>query len=234
MTVVTNIRAVAPALPDVVGYVEAATADRLLGWAWAPGAPAQRASIELRLGDDIVAGTVADLLRPDLASNGIGDGRHAFELVIPPELRDRVAELRVFAQAAGSEPVAIGAAPVADGLSEQVTKLLRGVDMLLNSQRLIHRNLQTALTTQPAGSHSNSEPTTTALARMAEAQAATAEQLSAVERFVVRLDEQLSKLAPTAVKSVATTVPRAAVFALGIAGTALAVSVFGLIRSLGG
>jgi hypothetical protein len=59
------------------------------------------------------------------------------------------------------------------------------------------------------------------------------EQISGVERFVMRLDEQLSRLSPAATQSTAA-IPRLAVWALGVAGTALAVSVFGLVRSLSG
>ncbi|MDR3531682.1 MAG: hypothetical protein P4L90_14170 [Rhodopila sp.] len=233
MSTVTSIRAVAPALPQVVGYVEAFTADRLLGWAWAPANPELRAAIELRLGDAVVANTVADLPRADLASNGIGDGRHAYEIAIPTEIRDRAAELRVFARAGDGEAMPIGAPPAADGLADQVTKLMRGVDMLLNSQRLIHRNLQAALTARP---DTDSDPTATAVARMAELQAGTVAQLAAVERFVVRLDEHLSRLSPTETKSPgsAIRIPRAALWALGVAATALIVSVAGLVRSLGG
>ncbi|MEA2744071.1 MAG: hypothetical protein QOG25_2442, partial [Acetobacteraceae bacterium] len=73
MSTVTNIRAAAPALPELVGYVEAATADRILGWAWAPATPELHAAIEIRIGDTVVANTVADLPRVDLASSGIGD-----------------------------------------------------------------------------------------------------------------------------------------------------------------
>lgn len=234
MSTVTNIRDGAPALPDVVGYVEAATADRILGWAWAPGTPELRAAIELRLGDTVVANTVADLPRADLASNGIGDGRHAYEIAIPLEMRERSAELRIFARAGDGVAVPIGATPAADGLSDQVTKLLRGVDMLVNSQRLIHRNLQAALTAKAAGT--DDEPMAVVLARMAEMQAGTAEQLSSVEQFVVRLDEHLSRLSPTEPKSATGTVrfPAAAMWALGAAGTALLVSIVGLVRSLGG
>jgi hypothetical protein len=233
MTTVTNIRAVASALPDVMGYVEAFTADRLLGWAWAPATPELRAVIELRLGDSVVASTVADLLRTDLASNGIGDGRHAYDLAIPTEVRNRSAELRVFARCGVSAAIPIGAPPAAEGLSDQVTKLLRGVDMLLNSQRVIHRNLQTALT---AAKDPDADPMAAVVVRMSELQAGTEAQISAVERFVVRLDEHLSRLSPAEVKSPVATgrIPTAAVWALGVSGIALVVSIAELVRSFGG
>jgi hypothetical protein len=232
MTTVTNIRAVAPALPEVVGYVEAVATDRLLGWAWAPATPDVRTAIELRLGATVVANAVADLPRADLETNGIGDGRHAFNITIPPEYRDRTAELRVFARNGDGAAVPIGAPPVADGLAEQITKVMRGMDQMLNSQRLIHRNLQTALTAKPADAEAPA-----VLERMAELQAVMVEQLSGVERFVMRLDEHLSRLAPVAPKSASAgtaLIPRVAMLALAVAGTALVVSIVGLVRSLGG
>jgi hypothetical protein len=211
MNTVTNLRAIAPALPEVVGYVEAVTADRLLGWAWMPATPDLRVEVEVRLGAEIIAQTVADLPRADLATNGIGDGRHAFEVAIPVSAKARPSELRVFARAGDGEAVAIGTPPAADGLSEQVTKLLRGVDMLLNSQRLIHRNLQAAL----AGKSEDkpAEP-----------------QLASLERFLMRLDDHLSKL--PSIES-APAFPRFALWALGISGAALLISIFQLARSLG-
>jgi hypothetical protein len=114
-----------------------------------------------------------------------------------------------------------------------VTKLLRGVDMLVNSHRVIHRNLQTALTGTQG---TDEEPMTAALARMAELHAGTEAQLSAVEKFVVRLDEHLSRLSPADVKSpdASRHLPRAAIWALAVSGIALIISIAGLIRSLGG
>ena len=236
MSTVTSIRTAAPALPDVVGYVEAATGDRVLGWAWAPATPELRVSVELRLAEAVVADAVADLPRADLASNGVGDGRHAYEISIPPELRANAAELRVFVRAGGGKAMPIGAPPAAEGLSDQVAKVLRGVDALLNSQRLMHRNLQAALTAKAARADPDDEPIANVLTRMVEMHAGTAEQLSAVERFVVRLDEQLSKLSPGAAQITPTSArfPRVAMWALGVSGMALIVSVAGLVRSLGG
>jgi hypothetical protein len=233
MSTVTNIRTMAPALPEIVGYVEAATTDRILGWAWAPASPELRVAIELRLSDEIVARTVADIPRADLASNGIGDGRHAYDIAIPQDLRSRAAELRVFARVEDGEAFPIGATPAADGLSHQVTKLLRGVDMLVNSHRVMHRNLQTALTSTQT---TDDEPVSAALTRLAELQAGTDAQLTAVEKFVVRLDEHLSRLSPADIKSPdrSRAVPRAAIWALAVSGMALIVSIAGLIRSLGG
>jgi hypothetical protein len=222
-----------PALPSIVGFAEAITTDRILGWAWSPAAPGQRAKIELRLGDDVVAWSVADLPRGDLAGNGVGDGQHAYEITIPEAYRARSAELRVFARAGDTDPVQIGAPPAAEAMSEQVEKLLRGVDMLLGSQRLMHRNLQAALATKPNAANDGKD-ITESVARLADIQASLAEQLGAVERFVLRLDEHLARIAsgsPDSANS-ARRVPRAAILALAVSGAAFLASIVGLIQSL--
>lgn len=231
----TVTRLTPPTLPEVTGYVEAATADRLLGWAWAPGTPSIRAMIELRLGDEIVARAVADQPRPDLASNGVGDGRHAFEIAVPNDYRARIAELRVFARSGDGEALPIGAPPAAEGLSEQIAKLARGVDALVASQRLMHRNLQAALSSRSHGPAESEEQMTT-LARMAEAQTALGEQLATVERFMVRLDEHLAGGIGTkasGARGLAKT-NATAFWALALSGTALLVAIAELARSLAG
>lgn len=230
MTSVTTLRAAEPRLPEVTGYVEAATADRLVGWAWAPASPDQRVRIELRLGETIVARTVADLPRADLLANGVGDGRHAYEVAVPPEFRSRAAELRVFAQLGDKPATPIGAPPAAEELSAQVGKLMQGMDVLVNSQRVMHRNLQAALTGRTASQNGETEAI---LAKVADLQATTAEQMSVMERFVVRLDEQLAKLSDKPAQE-AVALPKAALWALAVASVALVVSVAGLIHSLVG
>jgi hypothetical protein len=120
----------------------------------------------------------------------------------------------VFARSGDGEACPIGAPPDAEGLSDQVAKLLRGVDLLLNSQRVIDRNLQTVLTAKSAA---HAEPVVAALGRMAEPPAGTQARITAVERFVVRLDQHLSRLSSQQVKSPVVTrqIPSTALWALG-------------------
>src|SRR6185312_3910535 len=133
-------------LPGVAGYVEAATADRLLGWAWSPSKPEERVAVEVLLGDAVVARCTADGLRSDLASAGIGDGRHAFDIQLPEEVRGRIAELRVVARRQDGAVLPIGAPPAAEPLSSQLERVLRCIESLAASQRLLHRNVQAILT----------------------------------------------------------------------------------------
>jgi hypothetical protein len=234
MTTVTKLAPVAP--PEVTGYVEAGTSDRLLGWAWAPRTPGIRATVELRLGEEVIARSVADQPRPDLANNGIGDGRHAFALAIPDAYRSRAAELRVFARAGDDEAWPIGAPPAADGLAEQMTKVLRGVDTLIGSQRLMHRNLQAALTAGSGEAESDQQRAAAALARVSELQASLSEQLATMERFVVRLDERLAGMGreqQSAQRNPARPKP-VTLLAIALSGIALIVAVVELARSLAG
>jgi hypothetical protein len=232
---VTQLAPTAP--PQVTGYVEAATADRLLGWAWAPRTPGIRAKVELRLGHEVIASAAADQPRPDLASNGVGDGRHAFALVIPDAYRTRTAELRVFARAGDGDAWPIGAPPAAEGLSEQTTKVLRGIETLIGSQRVMHRNLQAALTSGTKATEEDEQQTAAALARIADLQSSLGEQLATLERFAVRLDERLAGMAgkeAPASRKPAQSKGGAALWVIALSASALIVALFGLARSLAG
>ena len=48
------------------------------GWCWLPSRPSARLRVELLVDDEPVTTLVADRLREDLASSGVGDGRHGF------------------------------------------------------------------------------------------------------------------------------------------------------------
>lgn len=215
--------AATPALPEIAGYVEAFTADRVLGWAWGPRQPGLRVAVELRLGSEAVAHAIADQPRADLASSGVGDGNHAFALTIPHAYRSRTAELSVLARAGDGEPVIIGTPPAAEALADQVARMLRGLDALVGSQRVLHRGLQALA----------SPPDQATFAALAAAQTTMAEQFTVLERFVVRLDERLLALLPS-VTPAGRAMPPATMWALAVAILALAVGVTGLVHSLGG
>lgn len=210
---------------EVAGYLEAVTGAALLGWAWAPGSPAARVTVEAWLDGQAVAAGTADEAREDLARNGIGDGRHAFRLPVPEALRARVAELRLTARLGEGERVPLampdhGAPPgaAADGIAERLDRLQRGVEALGGAHRVMHRMLQTLLT-RPA---SEPEATDTQLR----------EQLATLEVIALRLDDRLSALAAPVPGRGKPLAGRAAWAALALAGLALAGSLWGLVRSL--
>ena len=168
--------------PDVTGYVEAVTETAALGWVWRPGLD-ERLTVELRLGEQTIGRTCADAMREDLARSGIGDGRHAFTLPIPEAMRSRANEMRVFVVREGEAAVALDAPPPPDASADRVAHLQRGVDMLIGSQRLMHRNLQAALLQQPPS---------TALADIAAAQSVLQDSIATVELFAIRLETALA------------------------------------------
>ena len=123
-----------PARPAVQAVIDNATADRLYGWAWDPAAPGRRLAVALRLGAATVATATADLARPDLAGNGVGDGCHAFEFPLLPEWIERRAELAaVVLRADGTEaPVAVRIRRHDD--AKLATHLQRAVESLAAEQ----------------------------------------------------------------------------------------------------
>ena len=223
-----SARAVAPQEgtgPGVVGYVEAMTEKAALGWVWRPGLQ-ERLTVELRLGAQTIAHAVADGMREDLARSGIGDGRHAFTLPIPDAVQSRASELRVFVLRDGGAAVALDAPPAPDTSADRVAQLQRGVDMLIGSQRLMHRNLQAALLQQTPS-------LATPLADIAAAQAELQESIATFELFAVRLEQARAPLARRRPERVQ---PRRGLAAVaGLSSLALVASCWALYRvMLGG
>ena len=72
----------------VEGFVDRIRAGEVRGWALDPNQPSHRIRVVARHDGRIVAETVADLARSDLAREGRGDGRHGFVLRLPRDLRD--------------------------------------------------------------------------------------------------------------------------------------------------
>ncbi len=206
--------------PALAGYVEAVTENAALGWVWSPGR-SDKVSVELRLGTQIVSCAIAGDLREDLARSGIGDGRHAFTLPVPAELRPRVRELRVFALTEGGIATALDAPAAANAVADGATaQLLRGMEVILGSQRLMHRNLQAALLQKgPSVSASLADVTT--------AQVGLQEQIATFELFAVRLEQALLARETTATVPVA---GRALVVVTGVSGLALVTACVALGR----
>lgn len=220
MSAVAALKPASPAQAAVAGYVEATTDTAVLGWAWVPGHGAPL-SVELRLGEAVLSEAVAGELRDDLARSGIGDGRHAFTLPVPETHRARLAELRVVARAPDGAAVPLGVPPAADGLTETLAKLGRGMEMLVGSQRVLHRNLQAALLARAEPGNTQGDP-----ARMEE-------EIATLELFVVRLEQALtaSRLAAAPVR----TEPRWKLGTVaGMAGLALLLSAWSLFHVLPG
>lgn len=175
----------APRPSEIQGVVDNIAAGRVFGWAWNPSEPAERVTIELRLGQQIVAQTLAAHERADLKGAGIGDGCHAFELRLTPELIERRAEIFIVARAADGlevplpilgarRPVAV--VPGAPG-APPAQALARSVQSIAGAQRALSERLAAL-----AG-------------RVPEATAATADlaaRIATLEIWCLRIDERLA------------------------------------------
>ncbi|WP_291295583.1 hypothetical protein [Elioraea sp.] len=207
------------ARPAPVGFVEARTHDRILGWAWDPGRPEARLGIALVDGERIVARTVADQGRDDLARNGIGDGAHAFGFLLDDGLRSRAATLDVAVMGEEGALIRLPSAQ-AEPAAVPIQQMQRGLAALAAGQRALLKAVQA--------------PPADRGAELADALAAIAEQQQRIERavgtlevFVARLDERLAALASAAPRPAARGggfVAAAIIGALGLAalGWALA------------
>lgn len=180
---------------ELQGLVDNATSTRLFGWAWNAARPGERVVVELRLGEETVASTVADRDRRDLAKAGIGDGRHAFELPLKPEWVERRAELAVAVRAAdGAEaslPMRIRRADV-----DPSGTLQKVLEATAAAHRQLREDLREISNRLPgSGGPAASEE---AIGTLAASQSALHEKLETLTLWLARLDERLAAL-PAAV-----------------------------------
>ncbi|TCU31965.1 hypothetical protein [Rhizobium azibense] len=132
------------------GRVDAVDMGRIFGWAFDPMAPDQRLTIRVLLDGKVIAEAVADRNRPDLRRNGIGDGKHAFEIALPDPVHSRANDIVVMARnGSGSEQALRVPQPdeqAAEALiAAPLAKVLDKLDLLMAAQRQLQvsqRSLQ--------------------------------------------------------------------------------------------
>jgi Effector Associated Constant Component 1 len=175
----------APPASDVRGLIDNATADRLYGWAWDAAYPGRRLKVELRLAGEVVANTIADFVRPDLAKLGVGDGCHAFEFPLTSAWSERKAELTAVAFGVdGTEvPIAMRIRRAAEELSGMPGQLQRVVEGMLAEQQQIRGEI--AALREQAGQAPQAVATVQSLAT---AQEEMAKKLQSLELWLTRLD----------------------------------------------
>ncbi|MBL8698395.1 MAG: hypothetical protein JNK67_08480 [Alphaproteobacteria bacterium] len=187
---------------------------RVTGWAWDRRAPSTPVEVEILVDGAPIARGLADRLREDLAQNGVGDGRHAFDIrverplpvdakhrvsaaVVEPGSERRVELLNREApkpRAAGPQTpvVPIGAIPEALG-------------RWLDEFRVVQASLENALigavkqvrTTAHARLSEVSDETqrfSTALESLVNAQGLVARQIQTLETVQARIDEALASV----------------------------------------
>lgn len=151
------------------GRVDAIEDGRLYGWAFDPAFPSERLLIRVLLDDKPIAEAPADRDRPDLKRNGIGDGRHAFEVMLPQFAAARAGELVVVAaNRAGTEQKLRVPKPdeqAAEALiAAPMARILDKLDMLMAAQRQLQVNQRSLQRTAPTldGSGNATQGTTSA------------------------------------------------------------------------
>lgn len=136
------------------GRVDAIDEGRLYGWAFDPASPTERLVIRVLLDDKPIAEAPADKERPDLKRNGIGDGKHAFEVMLPQFAAIRASDLVVVAaSSAGNEQRLRVPKPdeqAAEALiAAPMARIVDKLDMLMAAQRQLQVNQRSLQRTAP-------------------------------------------------------------------------------------
>jgi len=174
-------------ISEVRGVVDNATTNRVYGWVWDASYPTLRVPLELRRAGEVIATTIADHARPDLAANGIGDGCHAFEFALLPEWFNRSRELTVTALGGDGRAYPV---PVRLHQAEPVPapeNLQRAVEAVAAEQQAI-RAEQAELRAQAARL-----PDAEAVAAVARSAEAVSRRLDELELWIARLDSRLAQ-----------------------------------------
>ncbi len=111
------------ALGPLIGCLDRLTRTRLQGWAMEEGNADHHVGLVVTANGKVITHLLANRLRPDLRDAGFGDGRHAFDVLLP-ELSALVThEVHVRRQADGAElegsPVILPAASAFDADAER-------------------------------------------------------------------------------------------------------------------
>ncbi len=74
--------------PSYQGYLDAADCNAVAGWAWDRGQPNTPINVDVQSDGTTIATVLASVSRPDLATAGIGNGVHAFNVATPSAVKD--------------------------------------------------------------------------------------------------------------------------------------------------
>jgi hypothetical protein len=162
----------------LVGYIDAVVDGRVFGWAWDPKEPGTAVTIRLVAGERVLAETLADRKRDDLAANGVGDGAHAFEAEMPDGIA--AGDVRVLAVCPRTGSSIMLDKPPPAAIPGQADEQVRAaLETLWRGMRVLHQEMERLKT--EAG------------ARDPKADGdAVAARLDALEAAVYRIDQSLA------------------------------------------
>ena len=195
-------RASMPLEADIRGYLDGIEGRRQHGWAWDRNRPGERLEIFMRIDGSTVASRTADRARIDLRSNGIGDGRHAFEIDIPEGIDESVRPSIVARSPSTGIEMELAFSHPSDrpAAEPQLTGVMAQLHELADAQRqsqAIQRAAVEALrrTVQQVETVCSSEGALGSVVAMArDGQGDLAQRMAESERFLVRIDATLAGL----------------------------------------
>ncbi len=186
-----------PVEPALQGRVDALEGERLYGWVWDAANPDARVGVRVRLDGVEVAVGVADRLRVDLRRNGIGDGAHAFEITLPPEVAAAGPRLSVVAVAVDTGIETVLRAPSVDeraveqAVAAPLARVLDRLDRLVLAQRQLQlgqKGVQDRMDAVMASETGLGEM----VATVRSGQQTLGDRLDQMETFLVRFDTTLA------------------------------------------
>jgi glycosyltransferase involved in cell wall biosynthesis len=131
------------ALGELGGNLDALTHSRISGWAQDAAQPSHPVALIISVGERVLGRVVANRFRSDLLDARIGDGRHAFDLVIPQGLRrDQDQVIRIQREADGRDlpgTPQILAAPLFDAADREaiLAQAFSGGERLEDDERAV-------------------------------------------------------------------------------------------------
>ncbi|MBX9635420.1 MAG: hypothetical protein K2X44_10620 [Magnetospirillum sp.] len=162
------------------GFIDALDGNRLFGWAWDRLRPQERLHIEISAHDTVIATIIAEQRRADLATSGIGDGGHAFEVDLTGLLPEGATPMAVAISPATGERTALNQREAGNETQALLRQVVGAMDLLGRGQRQLHATLR--------------ERSETTLAEIAAAQRELKKQQDCMEVFLVRFDGLLRQL----------------------------------------
>jgi glycosyltransferase involved in cell wall biosynthesis len=104
------------------GHIDVVTPERIQGWAWNATTPNDAIAVRVYDNGIAIGDIIADRFRDDLERSGFGNGRHAFEWIIPGGLSPRISHVIEVRRLSDGQKLdgsgkALPADPVAAGIS---------------------------------------------------------------------------------------------------------------------
>jgi hypothetical protein len=213
---------------EMRGLIDNATADRLYGWVWDVAHPGYRVTVELRLAGEVVATTIADYARPDLAKNGVGDGCHAFEFPLLRQWSSQPRDLTAVAYGKdGVEflmPVRIHRNDDASVPAKATVQLQATTKALLAEHQSVRQEIE-ALRLRSA-----QLPDIAAIEAVTKAGQDLQRRIDSLELWITRLDSKLADVVPGRPEKHTRLDPWQALLIVVLVGAMSAVATFMLTR----